>query len=138
MAHDDEVSLQLTMVWEGSTLGKIVFDFSRQWLETHTLRKLLEHVVVGFDSQLVLRADAGVSASCVQHIDVTTASRGRRRQPQDKCDITRRLQKKIWKVMHDIPTDKFSFDVERKLAAGYSARLACNMSCIHQRHLTWH
>eukprot|EP00873_Tetraselmis_striata_P011111 jgi/Tetstr1/431375/TSEL_021066.t1 len=118
MTDEDEVSLKLmTVVLEGRLLRKSVFDFNRQWLEAHTFRELiLEHAVADFDSQLDMRADAGIFASCVQHIDVTTASRGRRRQPQDKYDITRRLQKKIWKVMHDMPTDKYSFDVERKLA----------------------
>jgi len=41
-------------------MGKSVFDFNRQWLETHTLRELmLEHAVADFDSKLVMKAHAG-------------------------------------------------------------------------------
>eukprot|EP00873_Tetraselmis_striata_P006512 jgi/Tetstr1/426776/TSEL_016992.t1 len=96
--------MKLTVVWEGRLRGKSVFDFNRHWPETHTLNELLEHAVAEFDSDLIMRADASIFASCVQHIDVTTASGGRRRQPQDKYDITRMLHKKIWKVVHDVPT----------------------------------
>eukprot|EP00873_Tetraselmis_striata_P021654 jgi/Tetstr1/441918/TSEL_030125.t1 len=60
MAHDDEVGLKLSVVWEGRLMGKSVLDFNRQWLETHTLHELLEHAVAGFESRLVPRADANI------------------------------------------------------------------------------
>eukprot|EP00873_Tetraselmis_striata_P014840 jgi/Tetstr1/435104/TSEL_024072.t1 len=68
MADDDEVSLKLTVVWEGRFLGNSsVFGFNRQWLETHTLRELLEHAVADFDNQLIMRADANISIMRATH-----------------------------------------------------------------------
>eukprot|EP00873_Tetraselmis_striata_P041518 jgi/Tetstr1/461782/TSEL_006869.t1 len=96
----------------GEAEGSLCFDFERGWLETHTLRELLEFAVGEFDSNMVLRAGANISANCVQHVDVMTASRRKRRQPQDKYDISRMLEKEAWKVMHDVPTDNFTFDME--------------------------
>eukprot|EP00873_Tetraselmis_striata_P007896 jgi/Tetstr1/428160/TSEL_018211.t1 len=66
MADDDEANIKLTVVWEGRLMGKSVFDFDRQWRETHTLRELLEHAVGEFDNQLACSIDvlalAGVRA----------------------------------------------------------------------------
>eukprot|EP00873_Tetraselmis_striata_P004811 jgi/Tetstr1/425075/TSEL_015539.t1 len=67
MADDDEVSLKLAGVWEDRLLGKSFFDFSRQWLETHTLRELLKHAVDDFDSELVMRADASICIMRATH-----------------------------------------------------------------------
>eukprot|EP00873_Tetraselmis_striata_P029662 jgi/Tetstr1/449926/TSEL_036980.t1 len=107
MADDNDFSLKITVIWDGRLLAKsMMIDFERGWLETHTLRDLLEFAVGEVDNKLVLRADAKISANCVQHVDVMTASGGKRRQPQDKY-ISRRLEKKVWEaVMLDVPTDK--------------------------------
>eukprot|EP00873_Tetraselmis_striata_P021895 jgi/Tetstr1/442159/TSEL_030311.t1 len=102
------------MIWEGRLLAKSMLDFERGWLETHALRELLEFAVGDFDSKLVLRADADISANCEQRVDVGNRlwnleapdSRESRHQRG------RRLEKKVWKVMEDVPTEMFTFRVE--------------------------